>query len=41
MKADEERYTGMMILCGVLNIVGSLLILCAKYKVNRNTFARA
>ncbi|KAI1789939.1 MFS general substrate transporter [Ganoderma leucocontextum] len=39
MKADGGRYTGMMVLCGILNIVGSLLILCSKYKVNRNLFA--
>ncbi|KAM5541199.1 hypothetical protein V8D89_005128 [Ganoderma adspersum] len=39
MKADEGRYTGMMVLCGILNIVGSLLIFWSKYKVNRNIFA--
>ena len=39
MKADGGSYTGMMVLCGILNIVGSLLIFWSKYKVNRNIFA--
>ncbi|PIL34862.1 MFS general substrate transporter [Ganoderma sinense ZZ0214-1] len=39
MKADGGSYTGMMALCGILNIVGSLLIFWSKCKVNRNMLA--
>ncbi|KAH9849484.1 MFS general substrate transporter [Lenzites betulinus] len=40
LKADKGSYTGMIILCGVINILGSFLLLCSKRSVNRNLFAR-
>ncbi|KAI9068738.1 MFS general substrate transporter [Trametes sanguinea] len=40
LKADRGLYTGMIILCGVINILGSLLLLWSKYKVNPRILAR-
>ncbi|KAI0629936.1 MFS general substrate transporter [Trametes polyzona] len=40
LKVDQGGYTGMIILCGVLNILGSSFLLGSKYMVNRRLFAR-
>ncbi|KAI8986298.1 major facilitator superfamily domain-containing protein [Trametes punicea] len=40
LKSDHGTYTGMIILCGVLNILGSLLLLWSKLRVNGQIFAR-
>ncbi|TBU55782.1 MFS general substrate transporter [Dichomitus squalens] len=39
LRAGNGNYTGMVVLCGITNILGSLLILLSKYRVNRNLFA--
>ncbi|OSC98189.1 MFS general substrate transporter [Trametes coccinea BRFM310] len=40
LKADHGLYTGMIILCGVVNILGSMLLLWAKCKVNPQILTR-
>ncbi|KAI0642839.1 MFS general substrate transporter [Trametes meyenii] len=40
LKISQGSYTGMMILCAVLNILGSLLLLAAKCRVNPRIFGR-
>ncbi|KAI0655464.1 MFS general substrate transporter [Cubamyces menziesii] len=40
LKVDRGGYAGMIVLCGILNILGSLFLLLARCKVNRQLWAR-
>ncbi|KAI0738848.1 MFS general substrate transporter [Daedaleopsis nitida] len=40
LQAGGGSYIGMVMLCGMLNLIGSLLILWSKMRVNRRMFAR-
>ncbi|KAI0369439.1 MFS general substrate transporter [Pilatotrama ljubarskyi] len=40
LRGDGGSYTGMIVLCGVVNILGSLLLLWSKCRVNPRLFAR-
>ncbi|KAI0350163.1 MFS general substrate transporter [Trametes cingulata] len=40
LRTDGGSYTGMIILCGVINFLGSLLLLCSRHRVNSRLFAQ-
>ncbi|KAI0671264.1 MFS general substrate transporter [Trametes maxima] len=40
LRAGNGSYTGMIVLCGVFNIAGSVFLLCARFRLDRRIMVR-